>query len=224
MNQKVVKSLFYFILFFFISFVIVFLIKAPGSGLEEKLGLLLKKYGYYILFLWSILEGELGLIMGGIMSKLGYMNLYLAIFIAGLGGFVGDQIYFYIGRYNREYIREKMHKQHDKFEKAHFLLEKYGWPMIFIQRYMYGLRTVIPISIGLTHYSAKKYAFINFISAQIWASITIILAYIFGDELLKMINIIKTFLFSHIQCSIAILSLVILIVYILLKIRSKMRG
>ncbi len=147
----------------------------------------LKEYGYVILFLWSILEGEMGLIMGGIMSHTGDMNVYIAIFVAGLGGFVGDQIYFYIGRFNKGYIQRKLHKQRRKFAIAHLLLKKYGWPIIFVQRYMYGLRTVIPMSIGITKYSAKKFAFINLISAWAWAAITIIPAYLLGEEILQVL-------------------------------------
>ena len=46
---------------------------------------------------------------------------------------------------------------------------------------MYGFRTVIPMSIGITRYSAKKFAFINLISAWVWAAVTILLAWYFGD-------------------------------------------
>ena len=152
---------------------------------------LLKEYGYIILFFWSILEGELGLIMAGVLSHTGDMNPYLAIFVGGLGGFTGDQIYFYIGRYNKKYIHKKFAKQRRKFAIAHLLLQKYGWPIIFIQRYLYGLRTVIPMSIGLTRYSALKFAFINLLSAWAWAAITIIPAYIFGEEILEVITYMK---------------------------------
>ncbi|MCH9814531.1 MAG: DedA family protein [Epsilonproteobacteria bacterium] len=126
--------------------------------------------------------------MGGIMCHTGHMNLYLAIFIAGLGGFVGDQIYFYIGRYSKKYIHRKMRNHRRKFAVAHLLLKQYGWPLIFVQRYLYGLRTVIPMSIGVTRYDAKKFAFINLISAWIWAALTIIPAYIFGEEILKALS------------------------------------
>ena len=54
----------------------------------------LKEYGYIVLFAWSILEGEIGLVMAGIMSHTGDMFLPFAIFVGALGGFVGDQIYF----------------------------------------------------------------------------------------------------------------------------------
>jgi len=53
------------------------LYNAPGEGMEEKFIQLLKTHGYIILFVWSILEGEAGLIMAGIMSHTGDMNLFL---------------------------------------------------------------------------------------------------------------------------------------------------
>lgn len=149
---------------------------------------LLQQYGYIILFLWSILEGEMGLIMGGIMSHTGHMNLYIAIFVAGLGGFAGDQIYFYIGRFNKGFIQRKLHSQRRKFAIAHLLLKKYGWPIIFMQRYLYGLRTVIPMSIGITKYSAKKFALINLLSAWVWAAITITPAYLLGEQILQILE------------------------------------
>jgi membrane protein DedA with SNARE-associated domain len=119
------------------------------------------------------------------------MNLVMAIFVAGLGGFVGDQIYFYIGRYNKKYVHTKFRSQRRKFAFAHLLLRKYGWPIIFAQRYMYGMRTVIPISIGLTRYDGKSFAIINFISAICWASLTILPVWYFGDEILELIKVAK---------------------------------
>jgi membrane protein DedA with SNARE-associated domain len=159
--------------------------------MEEYFIGLLKEYGYVILFIWSIIEGEMGLIMSGIMTHTGDMNYFVSIFVAGLGGFTGDQIYFYIGRFNKSYIQRKLHKQRRKFAIAHLLLKKYGWPIIFVQRYMYGLRTVIPMSIGITKYSAKKFALINLISAWLWAAITITPAYIYGAEILKFLAYAK---------------------------------
>lgn len=152
----------------------------------------LKEYGYIVLFAWSILEGELGLVMAGIMSHTGDMFLPFAITVGALGGFAGDQIYFYIGRFNKNYIHSKLRSQRRKFAIAHLLLKKYGWPLIFVQRYLYGMRTVIPMAIGLTKYSSKHFAIINLASAFAWASITIIPAYFFGDELLELIHWMKS--------------------------------
>jgi membrane protein DedA with SNARE-associated domain len=180
------------ILFLVVALFVIFLgynlYQAPVEGLENKFIYLLKTYGYIILFAWSILEGEAGLIMAGLLSHTGDMNLYLAVFVAGLGGFAGDQIYFYTGRFNKSYVHKKFKGQRRKFALAHLLLVKYGWPIIFIQRYMYGMRTIIPISIGLTRYSAKMFAFINLISAWCWAAITIVPAWYFGEEILVVLK------------------------------------
>ena len=172
----------------FFSFLAYNLYQAPVSGFENKFVYLLKEYGYIILFAWGILEGEAGLIMAGLLSHTGDMTVYIAVFVGGLGGFVGDQIYFYIGRYNKKYVYKKFKGQRRKFAFAHLLLQKHGWPIIFAQRYMYGMRTVIPISIGLTRYSGKKFAFINLISAWCWAGITIVPVWYFGEEILFVLD------------------------------------
>ncbi|QKF81401.1 DedA family protein [Halarcobacter ebronensis] len=180
------------ILFVVVALFIIFLgynlYLAPVEGIENKFVYLLKTYGYIILFAWSILEGEAGLIMAGLLSHVSHMNLYMAIFVAGLGGFTGDQIYFYIGRFNKAYVHKNFKEQRRKFALAHLLLMRYGWPIIFVQRYMYGMRTIIPISIGLTRYSAKTFAFINLISAWVWAAVTILPAWYFGEEILEVLH------------------------------------
>lgn len=159
--------------------------------MEELLIGWLKEYGYIILFLWSVLEGETGLVMAGVLCHTGDMSYPMAVLIAVLGGFTGDQIYFCIGRFNKGFIQRKLYTQRRKFAIAHLLLKRYGWPIIFLQRYMYGLRTVIPVSIGITKYSAKRFAFINLVSALAWAMLTITPAYIFGEEILVVLAYAK---------------------------------
>ncbi|MBT3281308.1 MAG: DedA family protein [Campylobacteraceae bacterium] len=175
------------------SFLVYNLYMAPVDGVTDKFIYLMKEYGYVILFSWSILEGESGLVMAGLLCSTGDMNLYLAIFVAGLGGFVGDQIYFYIGRYNKSYVHSKFRGQRRKFALAHLLLKKYGWPIIFAQRYMYGMRTIIPIAIGLTRYDAKLFAIINLISAWMWGAITIVPVWYFGEEILEILKVAKEY-------------------------------
>ena len=74
--------------------------------MEEFFIELLKDYGYIVLFAWSVIEGELGLITAGLLIHTGDMSLLPAILTAGAGGFTGDQIYFYIGRYKKDFIQK----------------------------------------------------------------------------------------------------------------------
>ncbi|NPA55103.1 MAG: DedA family protein [Epsilonproteobacteria bacterium] len=172
--------------------------------MEQMLVDWLKEYGYIVLFVWSMAEGETGLIMAGILSHTGDMNLPTAILVAGLGGFVGDQIWYYVGRYNKSYVHKEFKAHKRKFAKARLLLRKYGMWLIFVQRFLYGLRTIIPIAIGVSGYDNKKFAIVNFFSAFIWASLTIIPAYIFGEELLGVIKWAK----AHWYISVMFLAIV----------------
>ena len=95
---------------------------APVTGLENKFIYLMKEYGYIILFFWGMLEGEIGLVMAGLLTHTGDMNLFIAIFVAGLGGFAGEQVYFYIGRFNKKLVHKKLRSQRRKLALAHVLL------------------------------------------------------------------------------------------------------
>jgi membrane protein DedA with SNARE-associated domain len=157
--------------------------------------------------------------MPGNMTHTGDMNIFIAIIVGALGGFVGDQIYFYIGRYNKKYIHDKLRSQRRKFAIAHLLLKKYGWPLIFVQRYMYGMRTVIPMAIGITKYSARDFAIINLVSAFFWASLTIIPAYYFGEQLLALLAWIKEHFYLAIPFA---LTIFLSITYIFRKIEKNL--
>lgn len=187
------KSIIVFVIFVLVVLSLFFYVKHSKFSFEETIKALwenhVQEWGYVILFCWSILEGEWGLLLAGIASHQGYLDVYWCIFIAGLGGFTGDQIYFYIGRLRKDYVQKKFRSQRRKFALASRLMQKYGWPIIFVQRYMYGLRTIIPISIGLTRYSALKFAIINLVSAWVWAAITIVPAWYFGAEILDLIQV-----------------------------------
>ena len=100
---------------------------------------------------------------------MGDMNLYLTIFIAGLGSLQEIRYIFILGDLiNLMYIKISGQR---KSLLWHSLLQNMVSPIIFIQKDIYGMRTIIPISIGLTRYDAKNFTFINLISAWCWAAI-----------------------------------------------------
>ena len=47
------------------------------------------------------------------------------------------------------------------------------------------------MSIGTTRYSAVKFAIVNFLSAQVWAAITIVLTWYFGKEIFIVLDWFK---------------------------------
>lgn len=173
--------------------------------MEQTLIEWLKEYGYIVLFLWSMIEGETGLVMAGVLSHTGDMSVPIAILVAGFGGFLGDQIWFYVGRYNKSYVHKEFEAHRRKFAKTRLLLRKYGIWLIFFQRFIYGMRTIIPIAIGVSGYDKRKFAIVNFVSGFVWASVTIIPAYIYGEELLSVLEWMK----EHWYITVGILAMVL---------------
>ncbi len=160
----------------------------------EKIAIeLLTSYGYIILFGWAMIEGETGLVVAGVLSHTGHMDLTLSIVSAGLGAFAGDQIYYYVGRSGKKIVQRKLITHRRKFALARRLLTRYGWFLIFLQRYMYGLRTVIPMTIGIVGFDKTKFAVINLVSAFAWAAIGIVLSYLFGAVILKIVNEVERY-------------------------------
>ena len=59
---------------------------------------LLADYGYLAVFVGSLLEGETVLVLAGFAAHQGYLSLPLVLAVAFVGGTLGDQIFFWLGR------------------------------------------------------------------------------------------------------------------------------
>jgi membrane protein DedA with SNARE-associated domain len=129
----------------------------------------LATYGYIVLFLYSFGGGMVAIIAAGVLSYKGIMNLEVSIAIAAIANFIGDVALSSISRYNRETMMPYIRKHRRKLALSHVLMKKYGDKIIIIKKFIYGLKTLIPIAVGFTKYSLIKFNILNFIAALIWA-------------------------------------------------------
>jgi membrane protein DedA with SNARE-associated domain len=157
-------------------------IKAGGGALQEFLREYLQVHGYWVLFLWTFLEGEAGLILAGFLAYQGYLHLPGVIATAFTGAFLGDQFYFYLGHWRGRWLLNHFHSMGRKLRKAILLIEKYGTFVAFISRYTYGFRIVLPIILGMTNFPGKKFAWLNLLSAFAWAIIFSFAGFLFGKS------------------------------------------
>lgn len=142
----------------------------------------LELHGYWVLFLGTFLEGEAILIMAGFLAFQGYLDLTLVILTAFAGSFLGDQFYFYLGRWKGPLLLRIFTSIARKFRKALRLIEKYGNFVAFISRYTYGFRIILPIILGMTKLPATRFLWVNLFSALLWAAIFASAGYLFGKS------------------------------------------
>lgn len=142
----------------------------------------LELHGYWVLFVGTFLEGEAILLLAGFLAFQGYLNVFGVICTAWAGSFVGDQFYFYLGRFKGKGLLKRFHSIAKKFREALRLIEKYGNFVAFISRFTYGFRIVLPIILGITNLPPRTFLWINIFSAFCWAVIFSLGGYLFGKS------------------------------------------
>lgn len=142
----------------------------------------LTAHGYWVLFIWTFLEGEAGLILAGFLAFQGYFTLPAVIVTAFAGAFCGDQFYFYLGRFKGKYLLSHFHFFSRKLRKGLRLIERYGDLVAFTSRYTYGFRIVLPIILGMTPFSGSRFLWLNLASALSWSIIFTLAGFLFGKS------------------------------------------
>ncbi|MBD3824721.1 MAG: DedA family protein [Epsilonproteobacteria bacterium] len=153
--------------------------------MEETFGNL-ATYGYIGLFLYSLGGGFVALIAAGVLSFMGKMDLTLSILIAFVANGLGDTMLFYMARYQKAMMMEGLRKHRRKLALSHMLMKKHGSWIILFQKFVYGIKTLIPIAVGLTKYDFKKFTILNFISAGVWALVFGLGSYYSGSFLMMV--------------------------------------
>lgn len=73
-----------------------------------------------------------------------------------------------------------------KIALSHIWVKKFGVWIIFIHKYLYGIKTIVPMVIGFSKYGDKKFIAYNAISSFLWAILIGSIAYIMGDVIRRI--------------------------------------
>src|SRR5215471_11859082 len=132
---------------------------------------LIPEHGYAVTMLGSLLEGETILVLAGLASNRGYLELPTLIAIGALGGFLGDQFYFALGRHHGAHFLARFPKVRSHAARATRLIERYPELSVIAVRFMYGLRIAGPIVIGMTRIGWLHFAALNALGAIVWSGL-----------------------------------------------------
>jgi membrane protein DedA with SNARE-associated domain len=144
---------------------------------------LIQNYGYVAVFMGTLLEGETILVMAGFAAERGYLSLPWVTGVAAVGGFLGDQLYFHLGRYYGPRLLQRFPRMKPRAARALGLLKRHNLSLIFGLRFMYGLRMVGPLAIGMSRVGRVRFLVVDLISALIWAALVAGAGYLFGQAL-----------------------------------------
>ena len=112
---------------------------------------LLGQYGLYAVFLLVMLEGDITLLLAGVLAHSAFFGEYsfARVLIWGtLGGCASDNLAYFTGRGFREGVREVRFYKAAK-PRLERLTNKFGPLSIFLSKYIYGLRWAACVFYGV---------------------------------------------------------------------------
>jgi len=151
------------------------------------------KYGYIGIFAGTFLEGETTVLLGGIFSRLGYMNICMVMFYAFAGTLVGDCTFFSIGRCFGRTLIDRFEFIKNKVPLANRIIKHYGNFIIFIIRFLVGIRAVVLILLGCTNMKVGRFLLFSFLNSLCWSILVGLIGYLFGRVVFVFVDDIKQY-------------------------------
>lgn len=134
-------------------------------------------------FIGAMLEGEVSIVAALQVSQLGYSNFYGILIAAFLGTQIMDWLLYLTGRYNgRAYLLKRPGVQ-AKLQKMESYMRRYGDWLLFLYRFMYGLRYGLPLLFGISAVPVRKFAFFSMLSTTVWIGLIGVVGHYLGEWL-----------------------------------------
>ncbi|VXC84553.1 conserved membrane hypothetical protein [Pseudomonas sp. 8Z] len=180
---------------------------------------LIHQFGYPALILGTFLEGEVSLLLAAYMAVRDVLRIEWVALCAFLGTFASDQLWFYLGRHHGRALLARKPRWQPLGERASALIQRYPDLWVLSFRFLYGLRTVMPLTIGLSGYSWRRYLLLDAIGAAIWAGGISLLAYSLGNAMEGLLDELR-----HYQILLLVVVVLLLTFAWLYRWRQRRRG
>lgn len=140
----------------------------------------LHQYGYLALIAGTFLEGETAILVASSLVYSGVFGGAETVFFAFFGSFVSDWLYYLIGRFNGTYFVDRRPSLKLKMEPARRFFEHHRVQILLSYRFLYGLRAVLPVMIGLTGVRPLTFLGYSVVAGMLWASMVSAAGYYAG--------------------------------------------
>ncbi len=147
---------------------------------------------YIFLFLSAIIEnlfppipGDTITVLGAFLVGVKRLNYFWVYASTTLGSVFGFMLLFSVGKFfGRKFFDGKNYKHFsiEKIQKTENWITKYGYWIIFANRFMPGIRSVISIVSGISKLNTILVFIFSLISASIWNLIWIHTGFLLGDN------------------------------------------
>lgn len=158
--------------------------------MEHAFNQLFEEYGIYAVFALCTIEGDITLLLSGVLahnSNFGHYS-FLKVYLAGtLGGLAGDMVAYSIGRLFRKTVKDySFYKMaQPRIER---LIWKFGGFAIVVSKYIYGIRAAMCMFNGIGRMPLYKFLLLDFISCSLWVLLLAGTGYFFSGAVTSIIG------------------------------------
>jgi len=153
----------------------------------------IQTYGYLAVFLGALLEGETVLILAGYSVSRGYLEFLPVLLLAAGAGAIGDLTYFTIGRiYGPGIIRRYPWLRRVR-ARGILAVRRWGPMTAFGTRFAYGLRIVLPMTMGASKMRPATFIAFNVLGSLSFAAVYVTLGYLFGEALQDILGRVRPY-------------------------------
>jgi membrane protein DedA with SNARE-associated domain len=176
---------------------------------------LLRDYGLWAVFFGVMIEGDLTLLLAGVLAQAGVFTLGEAMAVGTAGGFIGDSLSYLIGARFRGAVRsfDFFRRSRHRIEK---LMRRFGVLSLFIVKYVWGLRTATAIFWGVAHVGYFKFAPLTLASCGLWVLTLAGIGFTFATGVETLIGDLR-----RVQILLLVIVVLIVAVYALTRIERK---
>src|SRR5689334_7240549 len=139
----------------------------------DFLNQLLLQYGVYAVLILVMIEGDITLLIAGVLAHSGFFGDYsfAQVLIWGtIGGCASDNLAYFAGRAFCEGVRELRFYRAAK-PRLERLTNKFGPLSIFLSKYIYGLRWASCVFYGVGRMPYIRFLLLSFASCFLWVSV-----------------------------------------------------
>ncbi len=144
---------------------------------------------YLLIFVWTFFEGETIVLFAAFAAAHGLLDPWLLVVSAGLGSYLGDQCYFWLGRRYGVRLLKRFPGWRPGVESALSWLERYDVWFILSFRFIYGVRNFSSFALGLSAVRWERFLRLNFVAAMVWAAGFVGIGYFLGHAFNTAVNI-----------------------------------
>lgn len=151
---------------------------------------LIGQYGLYAVFVLAMIEGDITLLLAGVLAHSGFFGEYsfAKVLLAGtLGGTAGDTIAYGGGRGFNKTVRDfRFYRMASP--RIERLTDKFGGLSIFLSKYIYGLRTASCVFYGVGRMLFLRFLLLSLASCFAWVFVLSGAGYFFSGAITRLIG------------------------------------